>query len=112
MPELTLRPVTPESRDEVVAFVEAARRDLFPMLAKAPLPPDLAQFDDVYLQGAGAFLEARAGADLVGVIGYLPYDNRFAQFDYGDQRVRVACLSPAWRGGTLVRGLESTGGNR
>lgn len=87
MPELILRPVTPETRDEVVAFVEAARRDLFPMLASAPKPADLEHFDDVYLQGAGAFIEARAGADLVGVIGYLPYDNRFAQFDYGDQRV-------------------------
>ncbi|MDH1306782.1 GNAT family N-acetyltransferase [Pseudomonas fulva] len=100
MPELTLRPVIPESRDEVVAFVESARRDLFPMLAKAPLPPDLAQFDDVYLQGAGAFLEARAGAGLVGVIGYLPYDNRFAQFDYGDQRVAEVVrlfVLPAYR---------------
>ncbi len=36
---------------------------------------------------APALIEARAGADLVGVIGYLPYDHRFAQFDYGDQRV-------------------------
>ncbi|EST13925.1 acetyltransferase domain protein [Pseudomonas putida S610] len=87
MPELTLRPVTPESRDEVLAFVQAARRDLFPMLANAPVPADLEQFDDVYLQGAGAFIEARAGGVLVGVIGYLPYDNRFKQFDYGGQRV-------------------------
>ncbi|NKZ98885.1 GNAT family N-acetyltransferase [Rhodococcus hoagii] len=87
MPELTLRPVTPESRDEVVAFVQTARRDLFPMLANAPVPADLEQFDDVYLQGAGAFIEARAGGVLVGVIGYLLYDNRFKQFDYGGQRV-------------------------
>lgn len=100
MPEFILRPVSHDRREEVVAFVEAARRDLFPMLAQAPLPADLEHFDDVYLQGPGAFIEARVGACLVGVIGYLPYDNRFAQFDYGRQRVAEVVrlfVLPAYR---------------
>ena len=87
MPNWTLQPVARVAIAEVVAFVDNARRELFPMLAKAPLPHDLAHFADTYLDGAGCFLEARDDGRLVAVIGYVPYDHRFAQLDYHAERV-------------------------
>ena len=87
MSNWTLQPVARDAIAEVLAFVDSARRALFPMLANAPLPRDLAHFADTYLDGAGCFLEAREGGRLVAVIGYLPYDHRFAQLDYRAERV-------------------------
>ncbi len=72
MPNWTLQPVARVAIAEVVAFVDNARRELFPMLAKAPLPHDLAHFADTYLDGAGCFLEARDDGRLVAVIGTCP----------------------------------------
>ncbi|MFK0094516.1 GNAT family N-acetyltransferase [Pseudomonas sp. NPDC090592] len=100
MPNWTLQPVARAAIAEVVAFVDSARRELFPMLAQAPLPRDLAHFADAYLDGAGCFLEARDEGRLVAVIGYLPYDHRFAQLDYrAEQVVEVVRLFvlPAYR---------------
>jgi GNAT superfamily N-acetyltransferase len=82
MPNWTLQPVARDAIDEVLAFVDSARRDLFPMLADAPQPHDLAHFAETYVDGEGCFLEARDDGRLVAVIGYLPYDHRFAQLDY------------------------------
>ena len=67
MPNWTLQPVARVAIAEVVAFVDNARRELFPMLAKAPLPHDLAHFADTYLDGAGCFLETRDAGRLVAV---------------------------------------------
>ncbi|AGZ34947.1 acetyltransferase [Pseudomonas sp. VLB120] len=82
MPHWTLHTPSHDAIAEVVRFVDAARRDLFPMLAEAPLPNDLAHFGDTYLDGAGRFLVARDQGRLVAAIGYLPYDHRFPQLDY------------------------------
>ncbi|MFP3526052.1 GNAT family N-acetyltransferase, partial [Pantoea sp. SIMBA_072] len=94
----------------VVAFVESARRELFPMLVAAPLPHDLAHFAETYLDGAGCFLEARDDGRLVAVIGYVPYDHRFAQLDYHAERVvevvRLFVL-PAYRRQGLAGALFS-----
>ena len=108
MPNWTLQPVARDAIAEVLAFVDSARRALFPMLANAPLPRDLAHFADTYLDGAGCFLEAREGERLVAVIGYLPYDHRFAQLDYRAERVvevvRLFVL-PAYRRHGLAAAL-------
>jgi len=108
MPNWTLQPVARDAIAEVLAFVDSARRALFPMLANAPLPRDLAHFADTYLDGAGCFLEAREGGRLVAVIGYLPYDHRFAQLDYRAERVvevvRLFVL-PAYRRHGLAAAL-------
>ncbi|MEN5037304.1 GNAT family N-acetyltransferase [Pseudomonas sp. TWI929] len=113
MPNWTLQPVAHDAIAEVLAFVDSARRELFPMLAKAPLPRDLAHFAETYLDGAGCFLGARDGGRLVAVIGYLPYDHRFAQLDYhAGQVVEVVRLFvlPAYRrhglAGTLFSALR------
>ncbi|MDR2318759.1 MAG: GNAT family N-acetyltransferase [Pseudomonas sp.] len=110
MPNRTLQPVARVAIAEVVAFVESARRELFPMLAAAPLPHDLAHFAETYLDGAGCFLEARDDGRLVAVIGYVPYDHRFAQLDYHAERVvevvRLFVL-PAYRRQGLAGALFS-----
>ncbi|MBI6917779.1 GNAT family N-acetyltransferase [Pseudomonas monteilii] len=110
MPNRTLQPVARVAIAEVVAFVESARRELFPMLAAAPLPHDLAHFAETYLDGAGCFLEARDDGRLVAVIGYVPYDHRFVQLDYHAERVvevvRLFVL-PAYRRQGLAGALFS-----
>jgi hypothetical protein len=56
-----------------------ARAMIFPMLDAAVLPADLRDFSEVYLNNPlGEFLIARQGDAIVGAIGYLPYDHRFA----------------------------------
>jgi len=108
MPNWIIQPVPRDAIDEVVVFVDSARRELFPQLANAPLPPDLARFAETYLDGEGVFLEARDQGRLVAVIGYVPYDHRFAQLDY--QRVRVVevvrlFVLPAYRRHGLAAAL-------
>jgi GNAT superfamily N-acetyltransferase len=73
---------------QVVDFVMRARAEIFPMLDPAHLPADLAQFARAYGgEGGGRFLIARRDGEIVAAIGYLPYDGRFAQLDYGHSRV-------------------------
>ena len=72
----------------VLDFVLRARAEIFPMLEGASLPADLAQFQRVYLEdGGGRFLIALRGGEIVAAIGYLPYDGRFPQLDYGHSKV-------------------------
>lgn len=108
MSDLSIQSVTADTVDEVVAFVDRARRELFPMLAQAPLPDDLARFTETYLNGAGRFLVARDQGRLIGAIGYLPYDHRFAQLDYRHLRtvevVRLFVL-PEYRQQGMARAL-------
>ncbi|WP_313201294.1 GNAT family N-acetyltransferase [Pseudomonas sp.] len=88
-----IQPPNHDRLREVVAFIDNARRELFPMLADSPLPKDLAHFAETYLEGQGRFLEARDQGRLIAGIGYLPYDHRFAQLDYhGRQVVEVVRL--------------------
>ncbi|MDZ5605372.1 GNAT family N-acetyltransferase [Pseudomonas sp. RP23018S] len=87
MPSWTLQHATAEHVDEIVRFVNQARAALFPKLADTPEPDDLRDFEHTYLTGRGCFLTARDHGQLVAVIGYVPYDHRFAQFDYRALRV-------------------------
>jgi len=83
--------IVPAQQQDVAAvleFVLRARAEIFPMLDCAGMPADLANFAQVYLEGGGGkFLIARRDGEIVAAIGYLPYDGRFAQLDYGHQRV-------------------------
>jgi len=72
---------------QVLGFVLAARSELFPKLRQAGTPDDLANFEQVYLRGAGRFLVARHAGRIVASIGYLPYDRRFAHIDYPGLKV-------------------------
>ncbi|MBC3501844.1 GNAT family N-acetyltransferase [Pseudomonas sp. SWRI59] len=108
MPNWIIQAVPQAAIDEVVAFVDSARRELFPLLAAAPLPHDLARFAETYLDGEGVFLEARDQGRLVAVIGYVPYDHRFAQLAY--QRMHVVevvrlFVLPAYRRHGLAAAL-------
>ncbi|NIF28465.1 GNAT family N-acetyltransferase [Pantoea sp. Tr-811] len=87
MPNWIIQTPSRDRISEVVAFIDSARRELFPMLAGSPLPRDLADFAGTYLAGRGHFLEARDQGRLIAGIGYLPYDHRFAQLDYHGKRV-------------------------
>ncbi|MCT8165040.1 GNAT family N-acetyltransferase [Pseudomonas putida] len=114
MPDWIIQEPTRDAIAEIVAFVDTARRTLFPLLATSPLPKDLAQFAETYLDGNGHFLVARDQGRLIAAIGYLPYDHRFAQLDYCGQRVvevvRLFVL-PGYRrhglAGALVKALTS-----
>lgn len=80
--------VEPQDIPAVVDFVLHARAEIFPMLDASVMPADLAQFAQVYSEaGGGRFLIARSGAEIVAAIGYLPYDGRFPQLDYGQRKV-------------------------
>lgn len=74
--------------EELVAFVMQARARMFPMLDPEVMPADLLGFAETYVTGCGGcFLTARLGDKLVGAIGFLPYDARFPQLDYGTRKV-------------------------
>lgn len=81
-------PVDAQHIPAVLDFVLRARSQIFPMLEGASLPADLAQFQRVYLEdGDGRFLIALRGEEIVAAIGYLPYDGRFPQLNYGNCKV-------------------------
>ncbi|QHF45936.1 GNAT family N-acetyltransferase [Pseudomonas sp. S35] len=112
---MNIQTVTVAEIPEVLAFVLAARAELFPKLSATGMPADLAQFEATYLQGDGHFLVACDDDQIVAAIGYLPYDNRFSQLNYqGRKTVEVVRLfvRPAFRrfglAGQLYRALEAT----
>lgn len=71
----TIKPIQPETYGEIFAFINNARETMFPGLYLAP--------DSEALFGPEShFLEARDGQTLIAFIGYIPYNNRFPQFDY------------------------------
>lgn len=114
MPDWIIQPPTRDEIAETVAFVDAARRELFPLLAESPLPRDLAHFAETYLDGAGHFLVARDQGRLIAAIGYLPYDHRFGQLDYQGQRrvvevVRLFVLPGYRRHGLAAALVEALG---
>lgn len=78
-PSWSIQPVPPRSIDEIIHFINDARSGMFPGRTLAP--------DTASLLGDGAcFLEARDGKRLIAVIGYVPYNHRFPQFNYHDAR--------------------------
>ncbi|HKS11657.1 MAG TPA: GNAT family N-acetyltransferase [Pseudomonas sp.] len=106
MPPVIIPPARPAA-EEIVAFTNTARRDLFPKLANSPVPDDLARFPEVYLDGPGCCLTVRDHGALIAVIGYLPYDHRFPQLDYRGAKVvevvRLFVLPEYRRGGLAAR---------
>lgn len=104
----TIREVTAAEVPDVLDFVMQARAGLFPALSAGGLPADLADFRQVYLEGEGRFLIAVENGRIIGSIGYLPYDQRFAQLDYRGARVvevvRLFVL-PEYRRAGLARAL-------
>lgn len=86
--DILIEPVQPAETEEVIEYVMGARAQIFPTLNQAALPPDLAGFEEAYLDpGKGKFLVARKGSEIVATIGYLPYDHRFPQLDYSGLKV-------------------------
>lgn len=79
LPTYTIQPVSPNAIDEVVNFINDARNDMFHNHSLTP--------DTENLLGTGSyFLEARDGKHLIAIIGYVPYNHRFPQFNYHDVR--------------------------
>jgi GNAT superfamily N-acetyltransferase len=98
-PRWSIEPSTPETIDEVVLFINNARRDMFPELC-AQLKDDVARWVQ-----SGCFLIARDEEEqgdgrVIATIGYVPYDHRFPQLQYnGKKTVEVVRLYvlPHWR---------------
>ena len=107
--EVPIQPCERRDIGEVVDVIMAARARIFPMLAEAPVPQDLADFAGHYLApGQGRFLLARDRGRIVAGMGYLPYDHRFAQLDYRGLRVVEVVrlfVEPEYRRGGLARRL-------
>lgn len=85
--QFEIKPVVRSEIPEVLAFVLQARAELFAKLSAAGVPDDLANFNEVYLEGEGQFLIARDQGRIIAAIGYLPYDHRFEHLDYRGLRV-------------------------
>lgn len=83
-----------EEISEIVHYVKSVRKTLFPMLDHTKVPKDLQFFRETYLENPMAvFLQARDNGKLIGVIGMMQYDNRFADLSIPTQRtVEVARL--------------------
>ena len=98
---ISLREVQPHEIEDVIHFVRQARAVMFPMLDPQKLPQDLQYFADTYLTPhRSRFFIARHAEQLIGVIGFVPYDGRFSQLDYsGRNAVEVVRLfiDPAFR---------------
>lgn len=93
---------------QVLDFVQQAREQMFTKLHGSAPPNDLLAFDATYVQGPGCFLQARQHGRIIGSIGYLPYDRRFANFAYpGLSAVEVVRLfvAPEHRRAGLAKAL-------
>ncbi|WP_135001161.1 GNAT family N-acetyltransferase, partial [Pseudomonas syringae] len=106
---ITITEVHPSEIPHTVDFVMRARAAIFPLLDTVTVPPDLAGFEQVYLNGEdGKFLIARCEGQIIAAVGYLPYDHRFPQFDYrGRRTVEIVRLfvTPEFRGDGLASRL-------
>ena len=86
--DIQINPAAPDDIPDVVAFVMAARGEMFPMLDPTFMPDDLRHFQRSYLdEDGGLFLIARHAGQVVGAIGFLPYDGRFPQLHYERRKV-------------------------
>lgn len=110
--DLQITQAQPADRQDVVAFVMQARAQMFPMLDPHAMPDDVQHFETAYCaRDGGLFLLARQAGVLVGTIGWLPYDGRFAQLDYSGRKVvevvRLFIAPCARRAGVAARLFES-----
>lgn len=113
--DIHISTVSEAEKEEVIAYVLACRKILFPTLDHTRLPNDLQDFSNTYIgDSPGVFLQARdAQGNILGVVAMMPYVDRFAYLDFSQQRtVEVARLfvEPAYRkmglGSMLVQALE------
>ncbi|OGM45373.1 putative GNAT family acetyltransferase [Aspergillus bombycis] len=87
-----IRPAAPDEIPAIIDFIMAARADMFSMLDPSlhlqKAQRELATFQQSYLEHPnGAFFTARVDGRLVGTVGYVTYDQRFPQLDFGEERV-------------------------
>lgn len=88
LPAIQITQVRPVDIPEVVGFAMRARAEMFPMLDSNTLPHDLQHFQSTYLETqCGQFVIARQAGKLIGTLGFMPYNGRFPQLDYGNRRV-------------------------
>ena len=109
MNAIDIRPAAPDQIPAILDYVMAARASVFPQLDATQVPDDLARFDEVYLaSNQGCFLLAWQEGQIVGAIGYLPYDQRFSQLRLpATDIVEVVRLfvSPSCRGAGVAKAL-------
>ncbi|MBD8730189.1 GNAT family N-acetyltransferase [Pseudomonas sp. CFBP 13710] len=109
MNAVDIRPVQSNQVAATLDYVMAARASIFPQLDATQVPDDLARFAEVYLGSAqGCFLLAWQAGQIVGSIGYLPYDQRFNQLQLPlEATVEVVRLfvSPSCRGAGVAKAL-------
>lgn len=115
MNDIRISTVGVQDQEEVVAYVLATRKQLFPMLNHRVVPKDLQTFSSTYIDvPIGTFLQARTqkGA-LIETIGMLAYNHRFPHLSFSENKiVEVVKLfvEPAYRksglGTALVRELK------
>jgi ribosomal protein S18 acetylase RimI-like enzyme len=108
MPDFHITPLQHADLADVLSFLLAARRSMFPKLEGTPLPTDLAQLGSVYQRDSSCLLLARQAGKLIGSIGYLAYDGRFPGIAYpGSRAVEVVRLfvAPEHRRAGVARSL-------
>ncbi|EGH26102.1 acetyltransferase, partial [Pseudomonas amygdali pv. mori str. 301020] len=67
---ITITEVHPSEIPHTVDFVMRARAGIFPLLDTVTVPPDLAGFEQVYLDGEdGKFLIARSEGQIIAAVG-------------------------------------------
>ena len=89
---------------QVVDFMTTIRKEVFPMLDHQQLPPDMLHFYAHYIdrRDAALFAALSEAGNVLGTIGYLPYDNRFDELQqfYAQTKTTelVRCyIDPAYR---------------
>jgi GNAT superfamily N-acetyltransferase len=98
--------VTPSTVNQVVTFLNNARREMFPAL-HTQLEDNVARWVQ-----SGSFLAARdaTSKELIATIGFVPYNHRFPSLDYRDlltvEVVRLYVLPQYRRGGLGARLFE------
>lgn len=80
--------------DEVVQaaeFMKAIRKELFPMLKHNTLPVDMLHAADYYIDrnDAALFAAINEEGNVLGTIGYLPYDHRFPDLQHFYARTKT-----------------------
>ncbi|WP_152655471.1 GNAT family N-acetyltransferase [Oceanobacillus sp. CFH 90083] len=76
----SIKQVQKNNAVQVVEFMKAVRKEVFPMLNQEQIPPDMLHLYTYYMDRKDAALFAAISEDgkVLGTIGYLPYDHRFA----------------------------------
>lgn len=81
-PEWTIASVTPEQHDDVLSFIAAARKQMFSQLSHTLTPDNTSLLST---PGSSFFSAQSSTGQIIGVIGFIPYDFRFPQFSFQDR---------------------------